>query len=511
MKDHWTHYDSATELELRDQSRIEIEYFTLPTPKANAAIKNGLLIFYKLDDSYFSTNKPATASHDYYPSIGLVTNQETLPKVCKASSDTLRIQSNRAPNTGHQMLDLTRARNTIQILATKKQRLGHFMNLYIDCTETHRSKFNTGIQRVVRKIVEHSNGTPVIYDGIGFRKISKQELLPSKSNTKGALRDFIAKFPFVLNMAKATFNVLTCAKNLIFYPKNRKNYIEFTSEDTLLAADIINDIRLANRLLGLNIPVYQIVYDLLPITHPELFPTGTSDRFLRTAQSWAKYSNKIFAISRKVAEDIQTTLGVDADYFYLGSDFINIKTNKEPSVRNYALMVGTIEPRKNHLHVLKAFQQLWEMGEPINLVIIGKKGWNFNPIVQAIVSLSSLFPGRLTWISDCDDETLESFYREAEVVICASIDEGFGLPLVEALSRGKNVLAHDISVFREIGQDFCAYFTTDHGDTQPLINTMRAGRYKKDISSFKWPNWEESVVSLVKKIQSDYESRIRSN
>src|SRR5262249_40144708 len=123
---------------------------------------------------------------------------------------------------------------------------------------------------------------------------------------------------------------------------------------------------------------------------------------------------------------------------------------ERPPVRKTYLMVGTVEPRKNHAHVLSAFEQLWSAGADVNLAIVGKYSWNSTEFKERL-RRHPCFGNRLFWFEDVRDGELEYCYRHAAALITASYAEGFNLPIVEALRAGCPVLASDIPVHREVG------------------------------------------------------------
>jgi len=379
------------------------------------------------------------------------------------------------------------------------------MDIYIDCSETYKMKLNTGIQRVVKKIAQLSKCTPVYFDGIGFLPINIENLDPGKLNLVKHSRNLIVNIPIFYSFAKSVFKSILVARTYLTYLKNKSRYIQFKDGDILLSADIVRDKRLVKTLQKLNIPVYQVVYDILPLKYPQYFGVQSVEEFKRISSQWGSYSTKLFAISKKVAHEIKYEFNTKAvDVFYLGSDFIN---STAPLVhvkfQDFYLAVGTIEPRKNHIHILQTFLKLWREGSEEKLVFIGRTGWNFKDILKYITEAQTSFPDRFFWLDNLDDQGLESYYQNAKAVICASIDEGFGLPVIEALSRKKSVLCSDIEVFREIGTKYCTYFNFELEGQGSLLEIIKNEDYKIDISDFKWLTWQESVDILINKIIKD--------
>jgi glycosyltransferase involved in cell wall biosynthesis len=381
------------------------------------------------------------------------------------------------------------------------------MQLYIDCTETYKTRLNTGIQRVVKKIAHLGNCTPVFFDGIGFIPISNSDLDKRQSSVVRNSRNLTVSLPLIYAFAKMIFRGSLYLKTYFLYPKRRKYYVSFNPGDILLSADIVRGKPLLNYLKKLKIPVYQIVYDILPLTYPQFFSSTLIKDFQEISSAWPVYSKKLFTISKKVSKEVSTHLNTQrVDFFYLGSDFLthSVKPSTDPTIFNdYFLAVGTIEPRKNHLHILKTFLQLWDQGFTEKLIFVGRKGWDFKDTLAIMQEASQRHPDKFVWLTDATDMELENYYLNAKAVICASFDEGFGLPVVEALSRKKNVICSDIEVFREIGSDFCTFFDDTQNGPKSLSHIIQNHEYKKDISSFRWLTWQESVDILIEKIIKD--------
>ncbi len=124
------------------------------------------------------------------------------------------------------------------------------------------------------------------------------------------------------------------------------------------------------------------------------------------------------------------------------------------------LMVGTVEPRKRHEQVLNAFEQLWAAGSDATLVIAGKAGWMVDKLLHRLANHPER-DSRLLWLKGSSDELLDRMYKASTCLIAASLNEGFGLPLIEAAKHGLPVIARDIPVFREVAGDHAFYFSDD--------------------------------------------------
>ena len=281
------------------------------------------------------------------------------------------------------------------------------------------------------------------------------------------------------------------------------------------------------------VSVYFVVYDLLPVTMPEVFPEGTRDLHQQWLSTITRFDGAL-CISRTVADELidwLQTFGQKREHpyalswFQLGSDVDSSAPSRgmptdAPKVltalkeRPTFLMVGTIEPRKGYLQTLYAFDALWAQDVDVNLVIIGKEGWKPLPgdqrrdipqTVQALRNHPEL-GRRLFWLEGISDEYLELVYAHATCLIAASYDEGLGLPLIEAAKHGVPLLVRDIPVFREVTADNAHYFA-DTRDPQAITQSVQEwlGLFEKgeQLRSDAMPHqtWQDSARQVMNAIQ----------
>lgn len=167
-------------------------------------------------------------------------------------------------------------------------------------------------------------------------------------------------------------------------------------------------------------------------------------------------------------------------------------------------MVGTVEPRKGHADALSAFEILWNRGSKLRLVICGKKGWMQDALLSRIQK-HPLFGEKLFWFEGASDYTLDILYRNCTGVLVASEGEGFGLPLVEAGSIGKPILARDIPVFREVAGDNATYFSGDVNELSSSITRWVASIHDgsaPNSRAIRCVNWQESARQFMSLILS---------
>lgn len=123
--------------------------------------------------------------------------------------------------------------------------------------------------------------------------------------------------------------------------------------------------------------------------------------------------------------------------------------------REYVLVTGTLEPRKNLERLVKAYTALPEdFREKFDLAVVGNLGWATGPIVESLESMPQQRIKRLGFIAD---DELPALYRNCALFCYPSLYEGFGLPVLEAMQCGAPVLTSDLSSLPEVGGDACVY------------------------------------------------------
>ncbi|HEY5171477.1 MAG TPA: glycosyltransferase family 1 protein [Acidimicrobiia bacterium] len=132
----------------------------------------------------------------------------------------------------------------------------------------------------------------------------------------------------------------------------------------------------------------------------------------------------------------------------------------------YLLVVGTVEPRKDHATLVAAFELVRARRPELTLVVAGASGWLANDAASALARPGVVVLGRVS------DAELDLLYRRAEVVLSGSIYEGFGLAVLEALARGRPVVATAIPAHVELVADAARLFAP--GDVDALAGEIEA-------------------------------------
>lgn len=260
-----------------------------------------------------------------------------------------------------------------------------------------------------------------------------------------------------------------------------------------------------------------VIYDLIPITHGDTLARNVREEYIAWVEAHLRLSGQFIAISRTVANQLRTYLEPLAagsthwkvTSFYLGSelDFIDLSLPLRLQIEriftqnvHVFIVVGSIEPRKNHTFILDAFERLWDSGSSAKLVIIGRFGWKNDDIMERIQRNSRL-NDRLYLVRDMSDSELDRAYRQASALIIASKAEGFGLPIVEAFQSGLPVICSNIPIFREIANNYALFVGLD--SSQNLTDVLEKFCRENDPSRRTerqpqtWLTWRESTDQLL--------------
>lgn len=379
--------------------------------------------------------------------------------------------------------------------------------LFLDISALVQTDLKTGIQRVVRSIVNALlASTPP-----GYR------IEPVYSLGQG--RDYQHARQFMESWIEYPI------------PGNEDAPINVQPGDIFLGLDLYISGTRENRTVleryrKKGAQIFFVVYDMLPVLHPEVFPEVTNPEFVGWLKTICHVSEGLICISKAVADELINWILTEEPeletppkigFFHLGADIpasnpsFGLTHDSQlilDQIKRYpsALMVGTIEPRKGYAQALSALEILWNEGVEINLVIVGKHGWMVDELIIRLESHVEL-GNRLHWLPNASDEFLIELYSRSSVLLAASEGEGFGLPLIEAAKYNMPILARDLPVFREIlGTN--AYYFEGFG-SYDLANQLKTWldlfRIGEAITTrnVSWLTWEKSALQLLEPVLRD--------
>lgn len=237
--------------------------------------------------------------------------------------------------------------------------------------------------------------------------------------------------------------------------------------DTVWNQTAVDREELYRTLRARGVHIATVLYDLLPLEHPEWFEASLVEVFDTTMRAQARHTELILAISRSSVSSWETWTSTQrvavvapSEVLRLGADAVDTAREAplpaEVPPGRYVLVVGTVEPRKNHAVLLDAFERLAPAVDDLHLVIVGRPGWENDDVVRRLES-QPMRGTRLHWFRAAGDDVLATLYRHALVVAVPSATEGFGLPVIEAFRHGVPVVASTGGALREAGGDLAEY------------------------------------------------------
>lgn len=252
-------------------------------------------------------------------------------------------------------------------------------------------------------------------------------------------------------------------------PIFRKNDIVF-STGTGFSLECYPSIKYWKEKIGFKF--IQLVYDYTPILIPQTHLSQTCEYYKPFLENTSIISDYIFYGGATAMRDGEqyckdNNLPIRKGYpIKFGSNIVNNKDreNKDKEILekigikgDYTLTIGSIEMRKNHETLYKAYLKMLEQEEydiP-QMIFAGYPGWKTEEFLE-ILRKDKRVKGKIIVLSPTDEE-MEVLYRNCLFTVLASMYEGWSLTLPESLNYGKFCIASDVDPLREIGQDFIDY------------------------------------------------------
>ena len=263
-------------------------------------------------------------------------------------------------------------------------------------------------------------------------------------------------------------------------------------------------------------PVF-VVHDLIPITHPEYCRSGERKRHVTRMRNALSIGCGIITNSQGTLEALRTfsnAAGLSmppAVVAPLASGLPRLVPGPRPMERPYFVVLGTIEPRKNHWLLLQLWRRLIErLGEAApRLLVIGQRGWECENVADLLERCEPL-RGFVTEHNACSDAELVTFLHHARALLFPSFAEGYGMPMAEALSLGVPVIASELPVFREIAGGVPDYadpldgrrWLELIGDYTAAHSPMRAAQLKRmlDFRPTTWAQHLDTVDAFIERL-----------
>jgi len=241
----------------------------------------------------------------------------------------------------------------------------------------------------------------------------------------------------------------------------------FNAADVLICPDYVAPIMSPTKKIV-------VIHDNLFWKYPFYYPMLWRNYFIKLIELGVSNNSEIVTTSKYSKNGLKNIFNNKISYIYQSSERVYFKKTTERS-KDYILHIGTFEKRKDLLTLVKAFKLFKENTKSnLKLVLAGSKNFNGNKgvynTIKKYISKNNLvssviMPGYI------NKKQAIYYYNNAITYVFPSIDEGFGIPLIEAMRAQVPVICSDIDIFKEIGDDSVIYFKKQ--DYNDLYNQLK--------------------------------------
>lgn len=275
------------------------------------------------------------------------------------------------------------------------------------------------------------------------------------------------------------------------------------------------------------------VHDLAIYEHPEWFPSQQNFATRVVVPNSLERASQIIAVSsatqQKLHEFIPATAGhvhvvpegVDLSEAYAALSQADSTSTRFPFDRDFILFLGTIEPRKNLLNAFRAFhaflQSRSEQASQVRFIVAGKKGWHTREIEEELGRINHAWNvgepnGVIQFLGSVTEEEKWNLLARATCLLYPSWDEGFGLPLLEAMAVGTPVIASNRGALPEVGGDAAVYVDPEDIEAMSfaLIQCLLVPEGVREIrelgiqraAEFSWERAAQETMKILKEVGS---------
>jgi glycosyltransferase involved in cell wall biosynthesis len=255
-----------------------------------------------------------------------------------------------------------------------------------------------------------------------------------------------------------------------------------------------------------------VFYDAIALTNPEWIPAQNRKRFEAYAASLAA-CDLVFCISRQSEGDLRdfwAARGLPPAptrvMLLPATDLVRLAERGAPlppASRPMILYVATLEPRKNHLALLRVCEQLWSRGLDFELVLVGQRLRQGSEEIVAGMDRLVAAGRPLDWQREIDDFSLAGLYRRCAFTVYPSLKEGFGLPILESLGYGKACVCHQAGAIAEAaaGGGCLQIDVADEAALgaaiERLLSPSGRERYEREAAARSFATWRGYARELL--------------
>lgn len=365
---------------------------------------------------------------------------------------------------------------------------------------------------------------------IRVKSASEQSLYLGKVDSRGAIFHLTPKIarPFIFDFC-VPFIKKTNAKVLKDVKRKKAALSDclgiFKRGDIFLTFGADWDYSIPEKLVLMRkkgVRVISCCYDIIPIIMPQYCLSTTSKVFEKYFQEVAQGSDTIMCISKRSRDDLKKFLeevGARIPHF----EIMRLGSNPEKSTHeeriseqiqatlssDYILYVSTIERRKNHETLYKAYHRILQKygcSSLPKLVFVGMTGWGVQDTINDI-QVDPVTKGHIVLLGRVNEKELDLLYKKCRFTVFPSMYEGWGLGVAESLQHGKFVLASNAGSLPEVGKDLIWYEDPwnvpgwaeklyELSKSKELLDKLTA-IVKKEYTPF---SWDDTCSDVMKEI-----------
>lgn len=408
-------------------------------------------------------------------------------------------------------------------------------DVLLDVTETKNSSINSGIQRITREVSRE------LIDQVSFvtwdehlcfiRLCTNVEIsrlfnwmdnideYDINQKIKSTMLKFLYRiYPLIIsnikidfikfriqNLARKIKKVLETDHYEVANP-NKQVEIIFDPDKAYLILEL-QSLRVSiierNKVLS-EYSIYKfqyLVHDLLPLRMPEFFPLELVGNFSYYASNLVR-ANRLFVMSKdeyrhltnyfKAQEAFPTEISlIQPPAYHEFTERIVSLSKNERFLNATILIVGSLEPRKNHLRMLHAIEKVWRFKHRIQVSLVYPNKWFESEIEQKIVDLKN--EGlKINLFNSISNEELLELYSKSTVLMYCSLGEGLGLPILEARASKLPVLTSNIGFMKE-ASTYGGIVTVDPYDVDSMALELQ-----KIVNDFDyWENLHDNASNNI--------------
>ncbi len=238
-----------------------------------------------------------------------------------------------------------------------------------------------------------------------------------------------------------------------------------------------------------------LVHDVIPLTHPEFARPQGAEEHRRRVRTIDHYADGIIGNSQATLDALalHMTRGLDGRHLcvaHFGADPPDLVAEGSHAVpdRPYFVYISTIEPRKNHLLLLNVWRRMVErLGDAAPmLVLIGRRGWENENVID-MLERAEILRDHVIEAGGVSDNEMHALVAGARAMVMPSFEEGFGIPVIEALSAGVPVICSDIVAHREVG-----------GHAPDYLDPLDGLGWLRIIDAYRQPHSPERAAQLAR-------------